>query len=172
MNLGMTAASNDIVLLTVGHARLSNNQALRGAARHYQIGNLGGVYSASLPNDNASRTDRLTAVASKWLFEGSRQIKKAGMGVLGATGAMVAKPVWEELGQFDERYESGGEDTALASKMLEAGFHIIREPLLAVHHTHGLGPVNSLRQWRHWAKTLRGPVPLDLQALAARRPDL
>jgi hypothetical protein len=34
-------------------------------------------------------------------------------------------------------------------------YQIVREPVMAVHHTHGFGPIQSLRQyvaWRRMAK--------------------
>jgi len=58
----------------------------------------------------------------------AQRIKKAGMGVLAANCAMIAKRAWQELGGFDERYQAGGEDTALAKSMLENGYEVVRIP--------------------------------------------
>lgn len=162
MNLAMQAASHDAVFLTVAHTRLSNTQTLHAGARHFKPEtNTAGVFSIVLPSQNASRTSRLVdAVGALELFRGPRQIKKAGLAVMAATGAIFSKAVWEELGRFDERYETGGEDTAMARSMLDAGYGIIKEPALAVHHSHGLGPIATARELLHYAQTVRGPQSL------------
>lgn len=111
MNVGTEAASHDLVFLTVGHALLSTSLSLHAGVRHFQPdSNVAGVFSFSLPSATASRTDRLLdGAASLELLRGPYDVKKARMAVLAATGAMISKAVWEELGRFDERYESGGE---------------------------------------------------------------
>lgn len=173
MNLGVEASSYDTVLLTVGHALLSNVHNLHAGARHFNKDEVAGAFGTVLPNDNASTIENLTTVGCVlWASRPAHRIRKASMGVLGATGAMIAKPAWQELGRFDERYETGGEDTALAKSMLANGYAIIKEPALTVHHSHGLGAIDSLKQLNTWNKTLRAPQRLDIQELLARRPDL
>ncbi len=175
MNASAEAASHDIIMLTVGHARLSNDQNLRAGSNYFtfeNVPNVGGVSSWALPNDNASRLERLAAIRDFYFLRNPLPIQKAGFGVLAATGSMISRPVWEELGGFDERYEWGGEDTAFAKTMLEAGYLVFTEPALSVHHTHGLGTIDSMKQLSHWLKTLNGPTPLDMAKLAARRPDI
>ena len=85
---------------------------------------------------------------------------------------MIAKAAWEELGRFDERYETGGEDTALARSMLKDGMGIVQEPALSVHHSHGLGLSDSLKQLIHQQQTLRAPRQFKREELFERRPDL
>lgn len=58
MNMGMDAASYGTVLLTVGHALLTNDQMLRTASRQLQQDNVAATYGPVLPNANASRTER------------------------------------------------------------------------------------------------------------------
>ena len=92
---------------------------------------------------------------------------------MGATNAVIRKEAWQELGKFDEQYQNGGEDTKLAEKMLENGLRIIREPLVAVHHSHGLGLINYARQLKAWSKMVKGDTSqFDRQDLQRRRPDL
>ncbi len=173
MNLGVEASSHDTVFLTVGHALLSNVYNLHAGARHFKGNSVAGAFGTVLPNDNASLIEKLATLGCiTWASKPADTIKKATMGVLGATGAMIAKPVWQELGRFDERYETGGEDTALAGLMIEGGYEVIKEPALTVHHSHGLGLVDSIRQVRAWNKTLKAPQKFDIQAILARRPDL
>lgn len=100
-----------------------------------------------------------------------RYINKPGFGVLAATGCMLNKKVWQQLRKFDERYEQGGEDGALAAKMLKNNLKIFEHPLLGTHHTHGLGLLNTIRQWHRWS-LLGRPTVLDRNKLSKRRPDL
>ena len=174
LNMGIEASSHDVVFLTVGHAGLTNTHNLHAGVRHFNDNNVAGAFGTTLAGANASRTEKTAyAIANLYLVsKPTHKIRKAGMGVLGATNAVIAKSAWEELGKFDERYEAGGEDTALAAQMLDAGFEILREPALSVHHTHGLGPVNSIRQYLSWRQILEGPKKFDRNTLLARRPDL
>jgi glycosyltransferase involved in cell wall biosynthesis len=172
MNKGVEAADNDVVFLTVGHARLSNKRLVHATANALREKNVAGVYGTALPSSTVSTSERLIAIGNVFYASKSKKIEKAGMGVLQAVCAAVSKQAWEELGRFDERYESGGEDTALAAKMIQSGKSVIREPLLSVYHSHGLGPIDTAKQWIHWARTVRGPVPLDIKKLQNRRPDL
>lgn len=173
MNMAMIAASHDAVFLTVGHARLSNDQTFKFNLGQMasEGGNVAGAYTPHLPNANASLAEKLVSIGNR-LFVEPKKIKKAGMGVLGATNALIDKQVWKELGRFDERYETGGEDTALAKAMIEAGYDIVTDPILAVHHSHGLGPINYLRQAKRWQRSLKGPEKFDRPALIKSRPDL
>lgn len=173
MNMGVAASSYDVVLLTVGHVSLSNTYNLHAGARHFRNNTVGGAFGTVLPNDNASSAEKLTAL---WCGMGAlrhtHEVRHATVGTLGATAAMIAKPVWQELGRFDERYEAGGEDTVLARLMLQNGYDIINEPALTVHHSHGLDWGDTIKQGRAWRETLRAPQPFDRQAVFARRPDL
>jgi GT2 family glycosyltransferase len=175
MNLAMESASNDVVFLTVAHARLSNVHSLHGGARHFnKAARVGGVFGKALPNDGASSIERWATTLDNnlGLARSAQQITKAGMGTLAATGAMIAKPAWQELGRFDLRYETGGEDTALAKLMLKNGYGIVLEPALTVHHSHGLGLRDRVKQEVHQLRTVRAPRQFDRKELLDRRPDL
>jgi cellulose synthase/poly-beta-1,6-N-acetylglucosamine synthase-like glycosyltransferase len=174
LNLGMEAANNDVVFVTVAHANLSNVHSLHAGARHFNKNdNTAGAYGVNLPNEGASRFERWRTMVDNNLFlaRPARRVKEAAVGVLSATGSMIAKPVWRELGRFDERYGHGGEDLALARMMLKNGYSVVQEPALTVHHSHPLGLADSIRQLRHWGQTLE-PKEFDRQDLLRRRPDL
>lgn len=170
LNTGMEAASHDAVFMTVAHANLTNTQLLQAGSRHIRDG-VAGIYGTTVPNSNASRTERLVAMGTP-LVMAKMSIEKAGIGVLGVTNAMISKSVWRELGGFDMQYERGGEDTLMAGQMLKAGLEIVRDPALSVHHTHGLGPINYARQVAQWQQTLQAPQEFDREQWANRRPDL
>jgi GT2 family glycosyltransferase len=175
MNLAMESASNDVVFLTVAHARLSNVHSLHAGARHFAKDALvAGVFGKVLPNEGASYIERWVATIDNnlGLARPAKRVCKAGMGALAGTGAMISKSVWEKLGRFDQRYETGGEDTALAKSMLKNGFEIVLEPALTVHHSHGLGFRDSVKQELHQFQTVRAPQQFDRQELLERRPDL
>jgi len=171
MNMGMEAASYDATLLTVGHVRLSNTQLLRAGSRHMRQPNVAGTYGLTLPNDNASLNE-VVLFGLPASLRNVQNITKASMGVMGATNAFFSRDIWTQLGKFDERYERGGEDITMARKMLTNGHELIKDPALAVHHTHGLGPIDSIKQWYQWARTMIGPQSLNTNRLAGRRPDL
>lgn len=171
MNLAMEAASHDAVFLTVAHAQLSSTHTLHAGARHFTQGDaLAGVYGMELSAPNASQTDNWMRTANALeLFRSARRIHRAGMAVMGATGAIFSKEVWQELGRFDERYETGGEDTALARNMLKAGYGIVKEPAMAVHHAHGLNPTKTAREMLHYMRTVRGPQAMQRGLLSRRQ---
>ncbi|KAA0086628.1 glycosyltransferase [Mycolicibacterium sp. P9-64] len=175
MNLAMESASNDVVFLTVAHARLSNVHSLHAGARHFaKDARVAGVFGKVLPNEGASYIERWVATIDNnlGLAKPAQRVVKAGMGALAGTGAMLSKSVWEELGRFDHRYETGGEDTALAKLMLKNGYGLVLEPALTVHHSHGLGFRDSVKQEFHQFQTVRAPQQFDRQELLERRPDL
>jgi len=175
MNLAMEAASHEVVFLTVAHARLSNVHSLHAGARHFaKDARVAGVFGKVLPNEGASYIERWVATIDNnmGLARPAQRISKAGMGALAGTGAMLSKSVWDELGHFDQRYETGGEDTALAKLMLKNGFGIVLEPALTVHHSHGLGFRDSVKQELHQFQTVRAPQQFDRRELLERRPDL
>jgi GT2 family glycosyltransferase len=175
LNVGMEAASNDLVFMTNAHVLLSNALTLHAGARHFVgTADTGGVFGSVLPAENASYVERLSAMGTGNLTLAKRahRLTKAGLGALAATGAMVAKEAWRQLGRFDERYQSGGEDTALAKLMLKNGWSVVEEPALTVHHSHGLGLVDNFKQYVDQLKIVKAPRQLDKQDLLSRRPDL
>jgi glycosyltransferase involved in cell wall biosynthesis len=175
LNVGIEAASNNLVFVTVAHARLSNIHNLHAGARHFSRGDetAGAFGTAALPNGGASHVERWSAMGSNPFFATpAHPIKKGGPGVLAATCAMIAKPAWHELGGFDERYQAGGEDAALGKLMLENGYGVVQEPALTVHHSHGLGLHDTIKQRLHYRQILKGPRQFDSQELLRRRPDL
>ena len=175
MNLAMESARNDLVLLTVAHARLSNVHSLHAGARHFAKNpRVAGVFGKALPNEGASYVERwATSVDNNLgLAKTAQRVKRASIGTLAGTGAMLSRSVWDRLGRFDKKYETGGEDTALAKSMLDNGYGIVLEPALTVHHSHGLGLRDSVRQTIHQLQTVRAPRQFDRKELLQRRPDL
>lgn len=170
MNLAVEAVTHEFVFLTVGHAQLLSSNTLQTALNEFKDQNVAAVYGHALPSSNASYIEKLIAMGNASFIK-KRIIKKPELGFMAATGLMIRKSVWEELGRFDERYESGGEDGALGALMLNHGYTVIDEPMLSTHHTHGLGFVNTLKQWLSWVRSSR-PTQFNRKKYAKRRPDM
>jgi glycosyltransferase involved in cell wall biosynthesis len=172
-NLGFEVASHPYILTLVGHSNLSSNMTLRGLTRWQAEENLGGVYGTALPGKQSSWSERIGAVVLgvPGMQKAAERITKSGMGVMAANCSIVSRDAWRELGGYNEAYAGGGEDGDLGKRMIEAGMTVIREPVVSVHHTHNLGPINSLRQLRSWQKSSQ-PSPFDADSLLRRRPDL
>jgi glycosyltransferase involved in cell wall biosynthesis len=172
LNRGFERADNPVVFSLVGHVALATNVAVAAGADHFKEATVVGVFAPPLPTLAASTPERWFSIHNATTINSSKRLDKVGTGVMGATNAMFRKDAWEELGGFDNKYAAGGEDTEFARRMLANGNAIDREPLLTVHHSHGLGLKNTLAQWRHWKKVAKGPVEFNAQELAKRRPDL
>jgi cellulose synthase/poly-beta-1,6-N-acetylglucosamine synthase-like glycosyltransferase len=174
LNMGFAAARYDYVMSLVGHSTLSSTYMLKSLTRWCGTGNLGGVYGLPLPAENASVTERISG--AMWLLP--RMVKPLAMkqsrpGLLGANTSIVSRKAWKQLGGYDERYAGGGEDTALGRSMIAAGMTVVYDPICSVFHSHGLGPIDMLRQIKHWnAVAADRPQTFDASRLLARRPDL
>lgn len=155
LNRGLEVADNKYVFTTVGHAALSNSQVLRAAA--YQITNegVGGVFGVVLPDKNASVFERLGShfLGATEILEGGQPVsmKRGGLGMLAADCSIVNRDAALELG-YPKLFGAGGADGQLGEKMLDGGLSVIRDPVMAVHHTHGLGVADSVRQLRAWRR--------------------
>lgn len=173
LNMGFRAAHYPYVATLVGHSFLPTRWFLRSLTRWYSVGKtFGGVYNGYLPNWNATRSERSIGVL--WfttLGWRSWVITRPITGMLGANSAIISRAAWKQLGGFDERYAAGGEDSALARRMLAEGMVVVRESLCCAMHSHGLGLLDSFRQVRDWMR-MAEPLPFDAEALHRRRPDL
>jgi GT2 family glycosyltransferase len=170
MNLGVDAASHDLVWLTVAHALPTTTQLLHGGTLHFRDETTVGAFSRVLPpNGNASLAERTWCIKARGQLRAPIEVTRAEPGTMGAASAVLRKRAWAELGRFDERYETGGEDTAFGAKALAAGYALRNEPLLAVHHSHGLGVMGKMKQARGYSRTARGPVALHREKLTGSK---
>lgn len=155
MNTGMKAASHELVFMTVGHALLSNTASLQAGARHFKNPAVAGVFSyPSLPGRVATRVERMLLAPDILIHRSPHQVTKARIGAMAATGSMYRRSAWEECGRFDESITAGGEDTVLARRMLAKKYALIHDPLLRVHHTHGLTLRDGMRKRAKWWRVL------------------
>lgn len=168
MNLGCAAARGRLIVLTVGHAALRRDDWLARAARHFDDARVAGAYGPCIPPTSAPLAERLVlggsaAIDALWGVTPIRQVR---MGVLGATGCVVRADLWRAH-PFDEAYGLGGEDGAWARWALAQGFGILRDPALAVEHSHRLSLVRLVRQIAYWNR-LRHPSTFSREALRFR----
>jgi glycosyltransferase involved in cell wall biosynthesis len=171
-NLGVEAADNPVAYVTVGHALMATTKTLIAATNHFTDPNVAGVFANVFPGPNASVTERIATMNTSLVLREPHAVEGVEPGLLGATSTAISKEIWSELGKFDPRYEAGGEDTELGRKMLEHGYDVVFDPLLNVHHSHGIGPINAIKQVIAWNKMLKGPQQFDAGGLRQRRPDL
>jgi rhamnosyltransferase len=174
LNLGFAAASHDYVVTVVGHSNLSNTMQFKCLSKWHQVVNFGGLFALPVPGALASASELL--IAAYWMrnkFGEAKEMHQSEPGMLAANASIVNRKLWQKLGGYDEAYAGGGEDTALARSMLAVGAKILYEPVFIVHHSHGVGPINALRQAAHWRQVgLPFPRPFDESSILARRPDL
>jgi glycosyltransferase involved in cell wall biosynthesis len=172
LNVGIAAATHDIVVEIVAHALPLGPQWLASGLRHFSDPQVAGVYSPVIPFQNASIVEK-TVNSIGYLRakrHGVKRILVADTGVMGTTNVIIRKSVWAEH-PFDELYAIGGEDEAWARWVLEKGYKLICDPSFTVLHSHKLGSINFLRQMAHW-RTVKRAMPFDKEKLRAFRPDL
>lgn len=168
MNLGIAAASNEIVFLTVAHALPYKRDWLSTGVRELQNKSVAGIYGGCLPNKNASSIEFLCLWLNYFVAPlRSRLVKKAGLGTFGATNVALKKSLWMTH-LFDENYGAGGEDTMWADWAIDEGYQIIFNCKFAVRHTHGLGLLRILKQIRYY-KGLLKPQKFDRKKLDYRK---
>jgi glycosyltransferase involved in cell wall biosynthesis len=171
LNTAFEAADNPFILSVVGHERLATRRTFDPAVRMAHAPEIGGSFGPCLPNAQATMSERVGAVFLRTLsmLKKPKRITEAELGILASDRAIIRTDVWEYY-QYDKDYGAGGEDGALAQAMLRDGLRIWREPVLTMHHTHGLGPVKSLQQVAEWRRISKGPHPFDRSKYESLRP--
>ncbi len=153
MNMGVDAAKNPIVILTVGHAFPVNKNWISSAAKHFSDPKVAGVYSPVIPQKKHSLSETILYwpgyISAK--IKSPFSVKKSGVGVFGATNIALRRSVWEE-NKFDEGYEMGGEDTKWAKDILAKGYKIICDTDFTVIHSHNLNFRGVIQQIKYWNK--------------------
>jgi rhamnosyltransferase len=175
MNLGLAAISSDVVatFITVGHAQPALSHGLAGGIRHFKDPCVVAAAGHNLPHENASRWEKREW--QPWFCEPAQRLSEVGFGVrsVSATALMIRMETWRNEQPFDEAHAAGGEDVAWARWAVGAGHTIIREPVLAVHHSHGLSHDAFQQQMKHYQDHfVLGARPFDQAAIRSRRPDL
>jgi rhamnosyltransferase len=146
-NFGASKASGEFIVYLSGHSVPINNRWLENGLKDFDSNKVAGVYGNVHPLPDASIWEKIYYGAG---FKTKKKIiRKARIGVLGNTNAIIRKELWQKY-NFDEKLVEGGEDTAWARHYLEKGFIVIRDSNFSVYHSHGLGFGKFLKQVRHW----------------------
>jgi rhamnosyltransferase len=151
-NYGAQKASGDFLVYCSGHSVPINSRWLENGLKNFDQEKVAGVYGNVHPLPDASIWEKIYYGIG---FRNNRRIiKKARIGVLGNTNAIIRKSLWQEY-KFDENIAEGGEDTAWARHYLAKGFVVVNDPAFAVYHSHGLGLIKFTKQVLHWYKIAR-----------------
>ncbi len=156
MNLGCAAATAPLIFLTVGHAVFLHDDAIARAIAHFDDTRVAGVFGPSVPPHDAPLAERATLGVLERLarLRGVARIRRYGMGVMGATSCVIRAALWSEH-PFDASFERGGEDGEWARWALANGHTILRDPALAVEHSHSLTFPRLVRQLIAWRRMAR-----------------
>jgi glycosyltransferase involved in cell wall biosynthesis len=171
MNVGLSVVKRDVVatFITDGYALPVLKNCLSGGVRHFRDENVVGVFGHSVPHENASYSEKV-GWQPLYCEPAYRLTTPEEWGVMSGSSCMVRMQTWRNEHRFDEAYGAGGEDGEWGTWAIEAGYGIIRDPVLAVHHSHGLDELHYKRHMEHYQT--KGPRPFDQADIRARRPDL
>lgn len=174
-NLGVMAATGDHIVLLSAHSFPRDDNWLRRGLSHMDDPTVAGVYAQPITRRDAdtSWTDRVFS----YIGAGYRRLESVqkekvfvrSKGQMGATNALYRGTLLREK-PFDEEYGAGGEDVAWAKDRLEKdGLTIVRDPQFTVYHSHGLGPLGWIQQFREWDDVTHGPKPFAREKILYRR---
>jgi len=170
INMGVTVASGELIVLTVGHALPYRKDWLSIGSRHFKDKKVAGVQGLIAPQKDCTLVELLTywPFYFKQRLRGLYEVKKISLNdVFGAVNCMVRKSVWEKH-HFDEDYQLGGEDSQWAKWAINNGYKIINEPCFVIRHSHNQGLVDLTRQLILW-KRMSMPSKFNLKTLRFRK---
>lgn len=170
MNLGVSRAKADVVILTVGHARLISTRWFKTALNNLADPKVAGVYGPCLPLSRHTLAEWFLYMPGFWRdkLRGKYALKQVNnIGQFGATNIAIRKDLWNRH-HFDERYELGGEDIQWAKWAIGKGYKIICDTDFSVRHSHGLGWLGVWRQLEYW-RSLMAPTKYDREAFKHRK---
>lgn len=164
LNYGIkkTSATSFIVMISAHSIPISFSWLQDGLDNFRDFKNVAGVYGFLRSLPGATFWDKIIMSGSYFLrqiiFPKRRfVIKKAGMGVLGFTNAIISKKLWMER-PLNEAYGAGGEDGEWADYWLKRGYIIVKDRRFTVRHSHNLGLAGWYKQFKYW-KSLEKPMP-------------
>lgn len=163
LNHGVRNSQGKYIVILSAHSLPFSNKWLETALLHFQNSKVAGVYGGMLALPDGTVWDKLYYGCGFCLEKfvtfprHYRVVKKAGMGVLGFTNAIVRRDLWDEY-NFNEAYANGGEDMDWARYFLDRKFVIVKEMGFSVYHSHGLGLRQWIKQHKYWASTI-SPAP-------------
>lgn len=148
-NFGASKSNGRFLVYLSGHSVPINNHWLKNGLKDFDNDKVAGVYGNVHPLPDASIWEKI--YYGFGFKNKKRVIRKARIGVLGNTNAIIRRDLWQDY-KFDERLIEGGEDTAWARHYIVKGFIFIRDPDFSVYHSHGLGLGKFIKQVQLWHK--------------------
>lgn len=151
-NIAAEQAIGNYLVYINGHSIPISNTWLSDGLKNFSDKMVAGVYATPLANPDANKLEKLLySIIS--LFRQNKfevnKLKKARMGVLGTTNAIIKKNLWERY-HFNEIFEMGGEDRDWANHWIAKGYKIIHDPKFKVYHSHNLGLIEQIKQLIGW----------------------
>jgi len=157
------AAATDYYLILSGHSVPIGTDWLQNAVETLKSNDrYMGVYGPLYAMPDATLSDKIfhgTAFLLKKIgAHGQRtiEVKNYITGVLGFTNALIRKDLYEKR-PVDQTYAGGGEDAEWVKYWLSEGYVAVLDMNFPVHHSHYLGPLGWVQQFRHWLRVLKGP---------------
>lgn len=156
-NYGAKRSKGEVIGYLSGHSVPIKADYIDSGLKHFDNRKVAGVYGPVLPLGNASFWERLYythglgfRIALKHIFKSKAKVfARPRLGLLGNTNSLLRKDLWEER-PFQERMNDGGEDTEWACYFMNLGYLIVREPGMVIEHSHGVGLLGLIKQYRHW----------------------
>jgi glycosyltransferase involved in cell wall biosynthesis len=158
MNMGLRAAGSPVGIFLSAHSYIKGDQFLVACEQLFSEENVAGVWGPVYASDQASVWERLFYGACNLLGFAGRvyKPKKAKLGHMGATNCAVRTSI-ALRNPFDERFGHGGEDYQWALWAINNHYTIVRDPRLAIYHSHGLSLGRLIAQYRKWHYTIHKP---------------
>lgn len=154
-NVGVKYANGDVVCFLSGHSVPVKDTYLADIASIFDNSQVGGCYGdvVALPDGSwVEKTYNGLGYLKNKLRGGDNGVElecKIHPGIFSCSNAaarrelLIKHPFAEELGK-------GGEDIEAAYRMIQDGFVIARVPDLLVMHSHGVGLIRFMKQFRAW----------------------
>lgn len=148
-NFGALRAKGKYLLYISGHSIPINKHWLEAGLGNFTSEKVAGVYGDIRPSADATIFEWLYYLPGFFTrrIMASRRI----MGILANTNSIIRRELWVQH-HFDETYAEGGEDGEWAYYFIKKGYEIIKDPGFTVFHSHHLGLIGLVRQYRHWRK--------------------
>lgn len=148
------ASSKYIVIISAHSLPVSNTWLADGLENFQKFPKIMGVYGLVKALPDSHRVEKVfyrIGYHLNQLQQRKRQmiVTKSGMGVMGNTSSILLKNLWERR-PFNESYGMGGEDGEWADYWMKKGYRAIRDIKFSVLHSHNLGWIGSLKQFRYW----------------------
>jgi rhamnosyltransferase len=142
LNIGIAAATNDIVVSLSAHSLPAHERWLSNLVRNFADACVAGVYGRQIPRPHATAFD-LFGMMLSGVTSSRRRWQEKDMMFSNANGAF-RRQLCREF-PFDERL-LGAEDLAWASVVQRLGWVIVYEPGAPVYHSHGESLPHLLRR--------------------------